>query len=155
MAVNYLLFKRNKSGTVGTGFFTFDGNCPEGIKLVEVTGTMTITDGINTLNINIKNNKISMPTIVYARNLEVDVPVILHGAHVDGLPDNMKLYEIAIGDKFKSRFIVKEYEFIHMAKEIAYDKERNFTTVKADNCNVIHMKIAFKTEGQMSLISKS
>ena len=69
MAVNYLFFKRNKAGTVGTGFFTFDGNCPEGIKLVEVTGTMTISDGINTLNINIKNNKISMPTIVYARNL--------------------------------------------------------------------------------------
>ena len=107
MAVNYLFFKRNKAGTVGTGFFTFDGNCPEGIKLVEVTGTMTISDGINTLNINIKNNKISMPTIVYARNLEVDVPVILHGAHVGGLPDNMKLYEIIIGDKFKSRFIVK------------------------------------------------
>ena len=42
-----------------------------------------------------------------------------------------------------------------MAKEIAYDKHNNFTTVKVENCNVIHMRISFKTEGQMTLISKS
>lgn len=153
MAAHYIYFKRNKQSTIGTGFCTLMAECRDMLVFREVNGTMTITDNTNTLMINIVNDVATVPTIVgksVSGSMSIGIREI---RREENQPMNIRQYQLHVGQLFTTQFIVKDNEFIQMAKEVKI--AGGGVSALASDCNVINMKISFKLEGEMILTRKS
>lgn len=152
MASHYIYFKRNKQSTIGTGFCTLMAECPQLLVFRNVNGTMTVTDNTNTLMINIVNDVATIPTIV-GNGISGPISIgIREIRREDNQPRNVRQYQLQIGQIFSTQFIVKDNEFIQMAKEVII--AGSGVSAKADECNIINMKISFNLEGEMTPIRK-
>ena len=62
-----IIFKTLPSNVIGSfrlGLCSFTEACPEPVRLIDVKGTITITDGKNKLTLNIVNDIISVPILI-------------------------------------------------------------------------------------------
>lgn len=166
-----IIFKTNPQFS-GLGLCSFTDACPEPVKLIDVNGTITITDNKNKLTLNIVNDVISIPILIDdditgKTNItiqEVDnqsrqiYQSLLTNSGFSGLgavnPAQTKsatrFYQLSIGKLFKTRFRVTNNEFNAMAKEM--NEQGSWSS---NTRNVIEMNISFKTESGLQLISKS
>ena len=157
----------------GFGLCSFTEACPEPVKLIDVNGTLTITDGKNKLIINIVNDVISIPILIdedITGKTNITIQEVNNQSRQNSsssgsfvLSDfgtsnstqikkpTTRFYQLSIGKLFKTRFYVKDNEFHAMAKEMAINGGYSNTP---GNFNVIEMNISFRTESGLQLISK-
>lgn len=152
MATHYIFFKRDKQRTVGTGFCSLMIECPQLITFRNVSGTITITDNVNTLVININEGIATVPTIV-GDNVSGPIPVGIREIRRDeGQGRNIRQYELKIGKSFSTQFVVKDYQFAQMAKEVKIAGDG--VAANVNDCNVINILLSFNLEGEMTPIRK-
>lgn len=169
----YNIIFRTNPEFFGLGLCSFTDECPEPVKLIDVNGSITITDGKNKLILKIVNDVISIPIlidddIVGKTNItiqELKIPSTNDFGATNCLGTGFsfgtgnsksteikeptkRLYQLSIGKLFKTKFVVINNEFRFMAKE-ALDEHSHSET------NVIEMNISFRTEDSLQLISKS
>lgn len=160
----YNIIFRTNPEFFGLGLCSFTDECPEPVKLVDVNGSITITDGKNKLILNIVNDVISIPIlidddIVGKTNItiqEVKDTNGFRGGVAFGTDSLIKkpitrFYQLSIGKLFKTKFYVKDNEFRTMAKEMSVGGGYSNTP---GNLNVVEMNISFRTENSLQLISK-
>lgn len=169
----YNIIFRTNPQFFGLGLCSFTDECPEPVKLVDVNGSITITDGKNKLILNIVNDVISIPIlidddIVGKTNItiqELKIPATngFGTGNIGGFGSGFgtgnstpakieeptkRFYQLSIGKLFRTKFIVINNEFRFMAKEALHEQNHG------EN-NVIEMNISFRTENSLQLISKS
>lgn len=167
----YNIIFRTNPEFFGLGLCSFTDECPEPVKLIDVNGSITITDGKNKLILKIVNDVISIPIlidddIVGKTNItiqELKSPATNFGTgstdtgfgfgtgnskSAEIKEPTKRFYQLSIGKLFKTKFVVINNEFRFMAKE-ALDEHSHSET------NVIEMNISFRTEDSLQLISKS
>ena len=164
-----IIFKTNQQNPgfalSGLGLCSFTDECPEPVKLVDVNGTIIITDDKNKLTLNIINDVISIPILI-DENITGRTNITIQEVNKQsnqrsgigfgtGNPTPSepvtRFYQLSIGKLFKTKFYVINNEFHAMAKEMSIGGGYNGTP---GNCNVIGMNISFRTENGLQLISK-
>ncbi len=75
--MQYIYYKTNPQNSYsGTGFCSFMGACPTPVNLVNVNGTMTITDRENKIKLTITDNVVSVPILI-DDNIRGRVPITI------------------------------------------------------------------------------
>ena len=160
----YNIIFRTNPQFFGLGLCSFTDECPEPVKLVDVNGSITITDGKNKLILSIVNDVISIPILIdddITGKTNITIQEVRQNGQNSGSfgfgtsnPTQTKkpterFYQLSIGKLFKTKFLVINNEFHEMAKEM------NSYGQNARDRNVIEMNISFRTENSLQLIPKS
>lgn len=155
MSTHYIFYKSQlingfNQGTHFYGFCSFSEKCDTPIHLTNVNGTLTITDRINTIKINIINDIVSIPILV-DDDITGRLPITLQEVtkNQNGFPE--KWYQLSLGKKFKTCFYVVNKE-IKQLKGIRKDSSPSFGGSDLTEPNILDMNISFKTTGDLQLI---
>lgn len=155
--MDFIFLKKPRLDIPGTGLCTFSKECNEPVELQEVRGRMIITDGKNTIKFVIINNKIIIATDNGDDDkgeVKITLQEVKEGSfnmfrfrefQTEEQQRTVKRhYQLNIGNSFITQFVVVNNEFSVMAKKM--DSSGNY---EMGDVNVIYVKIAFKTEGQL------
>lgn len=127
------------------GFCSFNEKCDTPIYLTNVNGTLTITDRVNTIKINIINDIVSIPILV-----DDDIIGKLTITLQEVIKNQEKWYQLSLGKKFKTCFKVANKE-IYDLRGIRKDGS-SFGGSDLAEPNIIDMNISFKINGDLQLI---
>lgn len=150
----------------GTGFCSFMGACSTPINLINVNGTMTITDRENKIKLTIADNVVSVPILI-DDNIRGRVPITIQEPQTDTgrnphfgslfwnsaqnqlqpqpQPPSSRTYTLSVGKLFKTTFVVRNREFSR-ADGFLNEEHYNYP-------NVIEMNLSFGIEGDMKLVN--
>ena len=161
MSTHYIFYKRQSTGNFnyGTGFCSFNEKCDTPLHLTNVNGTLTITDGINTIKINIINDIVSIPILV-DDDITGRLPITLQELSKDQVHSNSafdmerygKWYQLSLGKKFKTCFSVVNKEIGQLRGLTKIDGGFFFSGSNLTGPNVLDMNISFKTTGDLQLV---
>ena len=154
-------------GNFRLGLCSFNEDCSEPVKLIDVNGKITITNGENKLTLNIVNDIVSVPILIdddITGRTNISIQEVRQneqnygssgsfGSFGTSNPTQIKkpttrFYQLSIGKLFKTKFFVRNNEFHFMAKEMSSEG----SNIREQN--VIEMNISFRTENGLQLISK-
>lgn len=140
------------------GFCSFNEKCDTPIHLTNVNGTLTITDGINTIKINILNDIVSIPILV-DDDITGRLPITLQEVTKDQSRTTEKWYQLSLGKKFKTCFNVVDKK-IRNLRGVSKDgickdgisSSFSFSRSGLTEPNILDMNISFKITGDLQLI---
>ena len=177
--MQYIYYKTNPQNTdFGTGFCSFMQACPTPINLINVNGTMTITDRENKIKLTINDNVVSVPILI-DENIRGRVPITIQEKQTQqqqqrssgtlgiGLfgsdlgqtqtqqSPSIRIYTLSIGKLFKTSFIVQNREFGRVYSKSDGLGTNTNTGFGSDRGypNVIEMNLSFGVEGDMHLVN--
>lgn len=160
MSTHYIFYKsRITNGFYqSTGFCSFNEKRDTPIHLTDVNGTLTITDRVNTIKINIINDMVSIPILVdddITCKLTITLQEIpkdqVHSEFGLNMGHNGKYYELSLGKKFKTCIIVVDKEIKELRGRVKSDgfSSNGYSLTEP---NILDMNISFKTTGDLQLV---
>lgn len=173
--MQYIYYKTNlqNPGFVGdqrgTGFCSFMGACPTPVNLINVNGTMTITDQKNKIELTIADNVVSVPILI-DEDIRGRVPIIIEEKQAAtssntsfGLfnsattrtsqSSSSRIYTLSVGKLFKTSFVVRNREFNRVCSNSDVFCPGGGIGGPSGYSNVIEMNISFGIEGDMHLVN--
>lgn len=153
-----------------TGYCTFNEECTTPIHLIEVNGTLIITDNTNTIKITIVNDVVSVPILI-DDDIRGKTSIIIQEVNqkdsirsgstfgfgttqgIIQVKSKVKHYQLSIGKLFKTQFIEENCEIKRMGDRLTMDQNGRINSYGFQN--VKYMNISFKTESNLQLISNS
>ena len=152
MSTHYIFYKRQPNGGFSgtTGFCSFNEKCDTPLHLTNVNGTLTITDRINTLKINIINDIVSIPILV-DDDITGRIPITLQEVSGREFKESSteKCYQFSLGKKFKTYLHVDNKEIKRIGGISSFNA---FDSSNSTSSSVIDMNISFKTTGDLQLV---
>lgn len=124
---------------------------------MNVNGTLTITDRINTITINIINNIVSIPILV-DDDITGKISITLQEIPKDQIQSGFtgKCYEFSLGKKFKTCIIIEDKEIKRLGGIRKDDCSSfgcsSFGRLILTEPNILNMNISFKTTGDLQLV---
>lgn len=162
MSTHYIFFESQLINGFNRqiGFCSFNEKCDTPIHLTNVNGTLTITDRVNTIKINILNDIVSIPILV-DDDITGRLPITLQEVTKDQnrTTEKEKWYQLSLGKKFKTCFNVIDKKIGNLrgvSKDgICKGGISSFSSFSGSGLtepNILDMNISFKITGDLQLI---